>query len=359
MSDDRLQRSKYMLGKPGEVVSPDHFASANVVIDARKYSYEGNWLFCSFSRPEVPAARIGFARGKFDWRDYGIESLPVTQDAFFYRVEVIKGDRLYACVLSDPSLGTAVKSDPGRLHVTLDSGGRRVLSLEGWPRPHFGFQNLEGTLKADLSLDARNLFVWPDMILPHNTFSMCVGTGALKGTLLLDGAEIEVEGTGFYDHPRTVVEATGGPPVGWYLYAPIGFPDGTHVLSYFCMDGRGRKDYVYSKGFLARPDGKRFWLAENRVHGLKLNSEGLPLAWECELAGADASIRYQAKTAQLQLGQGWGDAAPDAQHEKYTALPSLMRVEGECTMGGAKFPLSNGTGIAEFVVRPGYHPVLP
>jgi hypothetical protein len=359
MVDDRFQRSKYMLGSPGKMVDPGSSASANLLIDTRKYSYEGNWLFCSFSRPDLPAARIGFGRGKFDWRDYGIESLPVSQDAFFYRVEVIKDNRLYACVLSDPSLGSALQSDPERLQIALDSGGHRVLSLEGWPQSRWRFQNLDGSLKVNLSLDVRRLVIWPDMLLPHNTFSMCVGTGILKGTVHLEGTEVEVKGTGCYDHPRTVVEPNGVPPFGWYLYTPVGFADGAHVLTYHCVDGLGHKDNIYSQGFLVLPDGRSFWLTESNVHGLSLSTKGLPLSWESEMAAPGVLVRYQVKVADLRLARGWGDAAPDAPPGKYDALPLLMRAEGECTVGGARFPLSKGTGIAEFVVRAGYQPLLP
>ena len=356
---ERSQGSKYLVGSPGHIVSPADFDPSNVLMNPREYSYEGNWLFCSFSQPDLPAARIGFGRGKFDWRDYGLESLPVSQDAFFYRVEIVRGDGLYACVLSDPSLGSSVQSDPARMHMALDWEDHRVFSLEGWPRSSWRFQNIDGSLRADLMLDTRNLVVWPDMLLPGNTFAMSVGTGPLSGTVELEGDRIVVDGVGFYDHPRTVIEHTGGPAFGWYLYAPVCFADGTHVLSYHCRDGSGRKDSVYSQGILVRPDGRRFWLTDSSVHGLSLNAKGLPQSWQCELTGSGALVRYRVKIVELRLLHGWGDAAPDAPPGKYPALPLLMKAEGECEIGGVRSPLSNGTGIAEFVVRTGYEPGPP
>jgi hypothetical protein len=64
------------------------------------------------------------------------------------------------------------------------------------------------------------------------------------------------------------------------------------MLSYYCEDGVGRKDNVYSQGFLVRPDGRRFWLTDSSVRGLRLSDKDLPLSWQSEMAGPGVSIHY-------------------------------------------------------------------
>lgn len=357
-ADPRLRESRVLIGRPGVICGSDEFATSNVVI-SDQYSYEGNWLFCMFSQPEVVAARIGFGRGKMDWRDYGLDSAPISDEALFSRIEVITPEGIYAYLFSDPASGRAVDSKGSSLNVRLNDGKAGLIRLTGWPVTHWHFRNPQGTLEADLKVQMKDLVVWPDFVMPRNTFGMCVGTCAIAGSIRVENRTVNVSGAGIYDHPRIVVQPNPVVPFGWYLYAPIRFADGTLVASYYSENDLGQKDSIYSAGFLSLPDGSRHWLQSCQARRLKVGQDRLPLSWETGLKGANVSLEYRVEIVQVPLARGWGGADPQVSTRKYVAYPLLMTVEGECRIGSRTIPLSKGCGIAEFLVRTGYNPSYP
>jgi hypothetical protein len=50
------------------------------------------------------------------------------------------------------------------------------------------------------------MLVWPDCVLPRNTFGMCLGTSRVKGIVHIEGADFSVKGSGIFDHPRIQVQ---------------------------------------------------------------------------------------------------------------------------------------------------------
>jgi hypothetical protein len=82
-----------MSGQPGVFRRPEEFPLANVVIAPDRYSYEGNWLFCSFNHSELLGARVGFGKGTIDWR---LDDAPMTESALFCRAEVVTAKGIYA-----------------------------------------------------------------------------------------------------------------------------------------------------------------------------------------------------------------------------------------------------------------------
>jgi len=345
--------SALMIGRPGELMSPDSFPASNVIMVRELYSYEGNWLSCSFPQQDIPAARLGFGLGKFDWADYGLAQ-PVSPDALFYRIEVLTPEGLYACIVADESKGAAVESDAGRMDIRLRQDGHAWFRVAGWPEMEWHFESPDAALGADLAVSPHHVVLWPDMVMPRNTFALCLASCVVKGTVSISGRRVAVNGFGFYDHPRIVVQAHSAPPFGWYLYAPLRFADGTLVVSYYCEDGLGRKDAVYSAGVLVSPDGTSAWLPHSQVRRLQIDDANLPAGWEAQLGSDRISITYRVKVKKPRLAQGWGDAAGE-----YPAFPLLMQAEGECWSSSGARPLRGGSGIAEFVVRAGYQPQYP
>lgn len=356
-SDQRLLTSAVLAGRPGHIFGSEAFDSSNVIMAPARFNYEGNWLFCMFSQPEVTAARIGFGRGKMDWRDYGLENAPISGNALFCRIEVVAAGGIHAYVLSDAASGQAVESKTDTLDVRFYDGGVELFHLTGWPSSHWYFRNPQDTVEVDLTVEVKNLVVWPDFLMPRNTFGMCVGTSGIAGHIRLENRRIPVAGAAFYDHPRIVLQTNPVAPFGWYLYAPIRFTDGTLVASYYSEDGLGRKDEAYSAGFLTLPDGSCHWLQSCQVRKLRVDEDGLPVSWESELEGAGVAIRYRVEIVPVPLVRGWGGADPA--QGKYVAYPLLMAVEGECVIGSRANVLTGGRGIAEFLVRTGYELSYP
>lgn len=359
MSEASHRSSAYMVGPVAQALPADRFAFENVLLTRDRYTYEGNWLFCVFDQPDVVAARIGFGLGKFHWQDYGLEVPEDTTIPLVYRLEVVTPAGVHACLYSDPHQGAAVQSDPAAMEIRFRTNNLELFHLHGWPQMSWRFRNQDASIAAELQLSLNTMAVWPDCIMQTNTFSMCIGTCTLSGAISLGGRSFEVTGGAVFDHPRVVVRPNAVPPFGWYLYAPVRFPDGTFVVSYYAEDGLGKKDEPYSTGFIALPDGSSRWLKSVQVSRVRTGEDGLPVAWEAQLVGDGVSISYRTRIEDLSSCDSSSSSSPDRPAGKYVAFPQLMEVEGECRMDGVTKALNRGSGIAEFLARKDHQPVFP
>jgi hypothetical protein len=351
--------SAVLIGTPGAITPAGQFPLSNVVVAPDYYSYEGNWLFCAFAQSDILAARIGFGRGKMDWRDYGLEAAPISANAFFSRIEIITSQGIYAYLSADSDSGQSLQSNPTVLDLRFSHGQRDLIRLFGWPITRWQFQNPEGTLRADLTVQLNQLTVWPDFVMPNNIFGVSVGSAAVSGSVCIEGKSAAVDGSAVFDHPRIVVQRNAVPPFGWYLYSPIQFARGIQLACYYSEDGIGQRDEIYSAGMMVWKDGKGHWMPESRVSNLKLDSDGLPVQWETQLKGENSSASFSVKVRPLPLARGWGDADPSKTAGKYVAYPLLMEAEGEAELPSQKLRLEQGRGIAEFLVRKGLQPKFP
>ena len=359
MEYNRLERSAVLTGRPGVFRRPEEFPISNVVIAPDRYSYEGNWLFCSFNHPDLLGARVGFGRGRIDWRDYGLDEAPMTENALFCRVEVVTAKGIYAYLSSSSTSGQNVRLVPDRIDVQFEADGNQLIHLTGWPKMHWKFRNPQGTLCVDLWAQVDGMLVWPDCVLPRNTFGMCLGTCRVKGNVHIEGGDFSVQGSGIFDHPRIQVEENKVAPFGWYLYSPVQFADGTQLACYYSQDGVGEPDLIYSAALLTSADGKACWLGDCKVVNLRLDADGLPVQWEILHGGEGTQVSLRVKIRQIPFLRGWGDAAPAKGQGKYVAYPLLMEVEGEARILNEHNPLQHGRGIAEFLVRKGLQPRFP
>jgi hypothetical protein len=203
------------------------------------------------------------------------------------------------------------------------------------------------------------MLVWPDCVLPRNTFGMCLGTSRVKGIVHIEGADFSVKGSGIFDHPRIQVQENKVAPFGWYLYSPVQFADGTQLACYYSQDGVGERDSIYLAALLTLGDRKACWLGDCKVANLKFDPDGLPVQWETLLSGEGTQVSLRVKICQLPFLQGWGHADPARAQGKYLAYPLLMEVEGEARILNERSPLQHGRGIAEFLVRKGLQPRFP
>jgi hypothetical protein len=356
---DRLEKSAVLLGRPGTFLPAGEFPLSNVVMAVDRYSYEGNWLFCTFAQSDILAARVGFGRGKMDWRDYGLEDAPRSANALFSRIEIITSQGIYAYFSSDPDAGKSLSSSATGLDLRLNRGQQDLIRMAGWPDTRWQFRNAEATLTTDLMVQMNQLTVWPDFLMPNNIFGVSVGSATVSGNICIDGERIAVAGTAVFDHPRIVVQPNAVAPFGWYLYAPIQFAEGIQLACYYSEDGTGQRDDVYSAGMMIWKDAQGCWLADCQVSNLKLDDDGSPVQWETQLMSKSCSASFSAKIRQLPLVRGWGEADPSRTQGKYVAYPLLMEVEGEAEFQGQRVRLEQGRGIAEFLVRKGLQPKFP
>ncbi len=360
-SDSRPRQSALMIGPVAAMLPVGEFPFENVLLDRDRYSYEGNWLFSTFDQADILATRIGFGLGRFHWEDYGLEAQPDSESSapISYRLEVITQAGVHACLYSDQQKGMAVRSDIKSIEINFCDNTSELFNLHGWPQMSWQFRNPDASIVAELQLGLIKMAVWPDCMMPNNTFSMCIGVGTVSGAISLEGKRVEVAGGGVYDHPRVVVGPNDVPPFGWYLYSPLRFPDGTFIVSYYAEDGLGKKDEHYSTGFLILPDGTCRWLNSAQIRRLDLGKDDLPVGWEAQLSGEGVTISYRTRIVGLSLVRASGLSDLDNQSGKYLAFPLLMETEGECKIDSVTKVLERGSGIAEFLVRKGYQPAFP
>ncbi len=359
MPDARPGQSSLMIGPVAEMLPVGKFPFENVLLARDRYSYEGNWLFSTFDHPDILAARIGFGLGQFHWEDYGLEAQPDSSAPISYRVEVITQAGVHACLISDQEKGVSVRSNSSAMEIKFHENQSEWFNLHGWPQMRWQFRSPDTSIVAELQVDLKNMAVWPDCVMPNNTFSMCIGVGTVSGAISLGGKRDEVSGGGVYDHPRVVVRPNAVPPFGWYLYSPLRFPGGTFVVSYYAEDGYGKKDKPYSTGFMSLPDGSCRWLKFAQISRLDLGKDDLPVGWESQLRGDGVTVSYRTRIIDLSLVRSSALSDRNQDSGKYLAFPLLMETEGEYTIGGVTKALERGSGIAEFLVRKGYHPVFP
>ena len=356
---ERGRQSALMIGPVAAMIPAGEFPCENVLLARDKYNYEGNWLFCTFDRLDILAARIGFGLGRFRWEDYGLEAQPDSSAPISYRLEVVTQAGVYACLYSDLRKGMTVRSDPASIKISFCDNTSELFNLHGWPDMSWRFWSPDASIAAELQLSLRKMAVWPDCVMPNNTFSMCIGIGTVSGAISLEGKRVEVAGGGVYDHPRVVVGSNNVPLFGWYLYSPLRFPDGSFIVSYYAEDGLGKKDEHYSTGFLILPDGTCRWLNSAQIRRLDLGKDDFPVGWEAQLSGEGVTIYYRTRIVDLPLVRSSGLSDLENQSGKYLAFPLLMETEGECKIGTVTRVLERGSGIAEFLVRKGYSPAFP
>jgi len=350
-----MGHSALMSGAVGEVLKLAEFPRENVWPNPPRYTYEGDWLFCCFDDPAIRAARIGFGQGGFRWEDYGLPASADLRVPVAYRVELITSAGVEACLFSGKFERHPVELSPSARRFRHE--GKELFRLEGWPQMHWRFQSPDGSLGADLEVVPRRVVVWPDCVMPHNTFSMCIGACDVNGSVSTAQGAVQVAGTAFYDHPRVLVEDNDVAPFGWYLYAPLRFLDGSMLAAYHMEDGRGAIDREYSAGFLTRPDGSGRWLASARFRNLRFGRDGNPSGWDAEVLGPGVEIHYAVRIEEIPLAKLWSSEPQEG--GKYLAFPLLMAAEGESVIDGMRSGLEGGTGIAEFLVRQDYQPVYP
>jgi hypothetical protein len=348
-----------MIGPVAAMVPVGEFPFENVLLARDRYSYEGNWLFCTFDQDDIRAARVGCGLGRFHWEDYGLDAHPDSSAPISYRLEVITPAGVHACLYTDQRKGTAVRSDSTSIDIQFRDNTSELFNLHGWPEMSWRFRSPEASIAAELQLSLKKMAVWPDCVMPNNTFSMCIGVGTVSGDVFLGGKRIEVVGGGVYDHPRVVVDSHNVPLFGWYLYSPLRFPDGSFIVSYYAEDGLGKKDEHYSTGFLSLPDGTCRWLNSAQIRRLDFGKDDLPVGWDAQLSGEGVTISYRTRIVDLALVRSSDLSDLDSQSGKYLAFPLLMETEGECKIDSVTRVLERGSGIAEFLVRKGYQPAFP
>lgn len=342
-------RSPLLDGSIGETVSAAVFPRSNWIMDETRYDYEGNWAFCLLDDPEISGARFGFGRGPFDTRDYG-GAKPPSRDHFLLQIELMFRDGAVLWFGNELFKGTQVRSDPNRLDVWLESGGKELFRIQGWPAMQWDFGSADGEAEVHARIGLRQVTILPDCIMPRNRFAMWVAFGSIEADVRHRDRQRRVTGTVFYDHPRIKVEANEVPPLGWYLYTPIRLSDGSCIAAYHAEDSRGRRMDDYSFCLYVDNVGRCRWLSSQAVMEMATDADGRLKRWKNAWQGEGLTIRAESEVRDTTIFRSWGSAKAPQTRRDYENVPLIFDAHVSIEHPGEALSLT-GTGLAEYLVH--------
>jgi hypothetical protein len=338
------QPSLTFAGVVGRTYAAAAFPQQDLLIDPRRFDSEGNWAFCRFASEEVPAVRMGFQRGGFNIGTTGREP---DRELLQLHLEVMSrdGGRLWLPTGRYPA--SAAVTDPDKLDVRLEHGGREIFRIRGWPEMEWYFRSEEGELEADLQVVIDTVTILPDCLLPRCVFSMWETMGSAKGQVRAGDRKVPVEGKVFYDHPRIVHAVRPVAPRKMYLYTTMYFEDGSGLFGYLAVDERGQAIPYYCFGVFIAPSGKGSFLPQARTHGLEVGPDHIPTGWSLDWKGGEVAVTAEITVRDLPLIKAWGAAGAPRQRSQFIIYPLVL--DGKATLVEAgRTRLLAGYGLAEY-----------
>ncbi|MEJ2707234.1 MAG: hypothetical protein P8074_06435 [Anaerolineales bacterium] len=356
MSSNEIEkRSRNFSGQVGTIIPPRQFPVENYSIDESRYNSEGNWAFCRFFNEQVYAARLGFQRGAFDLRDYGVA--PV--DSYLQlHLELMMDEGAVSWIATGQYRPEQVALKKGSLDLRLTDGGKQIFHVQGWPDMRWHFQSDDGILEADLGFDLLDVIILPDCLLQHNLFAMWLATGRVKGNVRFHDRNIPVEGVVFYDHPRITVTPNDVSPRQWYLYTPLFFQDGSILFSYYTVDDQERRVLGYSFGMYITADGDGLWLPSTRLSNLKFDQDGLPEIWQLAWQVGEFRLAVEVSVKPTSIQRIWGSPELPKTRSDFVYIPLVLDAVARVFRDGEQQTLS-GVGLSEYWHMPGVDRIEP
>ena len=219
--------SPLFTGKIGNVVLPVNFHTSNYIINSTKYDYEGNWAFCSFTHNLIYSARFGFGCGKFVTSDYGQSFSWEPKSIMVTHIELMTANGAVLWICNDKFTPEQIKMEKDRMGIYLFDMEDYIFRIEGWPNMRWYFMSNDREISVDMCIDLKHVIILPDNLLQHNLYAMWVAVGEIRGTIRIEDNNYNVDGVVFYDHPRIIIRSHDVLPLGWYLYTPTYFNDGS------------------------------------------------------------------------------------------------------------------------------------
>lgn len=320
--------------------------TGDVRSDAAKFDYEGNWLFCVFDGPELFAARLGFGRGGIDTTDFGGPS-SVDPQRLFFHLELLTDQGAVVFVDQDHRASHIVQG-AGPMDVTLDSGGRRLISISGWPNMTWHFQSPDAEAEIQMSVVAERGVVLPDLLMKHNRFAMWVNICKARGQARFGQRIMKFQGTAFFDHPRINLETIDTTHLRTLFYTPMTLSDGSRLLTYRTTDTQGRDRADYCFAWLLEPDGRGHWMTMRSFEMPPVDAEGKPVSWHGVWTGASMTIDVTGRVHGTNILRSWGRKDAPQTREANDNLPLWFTAEVQVT-GAAATRTLTGRGVAEYI----------
>ena len=345
-----LTRSPHFEGTIGEVLPAARFSASNLLMDAARYDYEGNWAFCRFEGEEIVAGRFGFGRGAFDGHDYG-GTKPPDRSRMLLHIELMTRDGAVLWLADGRYPASRIVSAKDRMDIRMEDGGREIFHIEGWPRMKWHMCSDDNEVEVHLEMEMRTTTILPDCVMPRNRFAMWLAIGAIECRARIGSHETRVQGIAFLDHPRTMLERSSVAPFGFYLYTPILFEDGSTLAGYYCHDGQGRRVAEYSFGLHLDPSGRGTWLDCTELGAFAFDEDQQPRRWRQKWEARGLVIEVESVVRATSIRKVWGAADAPKTRRENMVFPLVFDSQASVREGGGEKRLRGG-GLAEFVIHP-------
>jgi hypothetical protein len=287
---------------------------------------------------------MGFQRGGFN---IGTSERAVDRELLQLHLEVMgrDGARLWLPTGRYPASG--VLNDLESLDVRLQSGGKEIFRLRGWPTMEWFFRSDDGDLEADFEVAIDTVTILPDCLLPRCVFSMWETMGSARGTVRIGARKLDVVGKVFYDHPRIVNDVRQVAPRKMYLYTTMYFEDGSGMFGYHAVDEQDRPIPYYCFGVYLDPAGRGSFLPEAKTRGLEIGADNIPTRWSLEWNGSGAAVEAEIAVQDLPLLKAWGSKNAPRRRSDFIIFPLVLDGKALVATGGRSRRLA-GWGLAEY-----------
>ncbi|MFN8620819.1 MAG: hypothetical protein U0869_08765 [Chloroflexota bacterium] len=337
--------SRVFDGRVGQTVAATAVTDHDLRIDPARYPSEGEWAFCRFDDPAIPALRMGFQRGGFNiWPD----DRPVDANLLQLHLEVMTADGALLWLPTGTIPAAELQLIPGSRDLRLAPGGTEILSITGWPHVTWHARSADGELETHLEVDVRTTTVLPDCVLPHAVFAMWETAGSATGWVRIGERTTPVRGRVFHDHTRVIHRHHAVPPRRMYLYTTLALDDGSAVFGYHAVDSDGRPIPDYCFGIHVDPAGQGTFLARTADLAIELDADGLPARWRIDWATDDdgLAVRAEVRVRPLPLLRAWGGPGTPADLRAFPIVPLVLDADVE--VRDAHGPRTvTGAGVAE------------
>ena len=340
----RTRRSAAFVGPVGVAVPAATVSERDYLIDADLYPSEGNWAFCRFESDEIPAIRLGFELGGFN---PGPVAATPNRTYLQLHLEVMTREGALFWLPSGKHGSQEVVSDPDRLDVRLEAGGREVFRLQGWPDIACHFSSDDGDLEVDLRFELTTVSVLPDALLPHCVFAMWESMGRAHGQARYLDRRVALEGTVFFDHPRVIEEPHDVAPRQMYIYTTLRLEDGGGLFGYYAIDALTRpiEDYCFCVYLDAAGNGRL--LSHGVLARLDLDEDGIANGWQVTWRDAGLMLDADVSVRPGPILRSWGGPHAPQTRREFGFPPLVLDAAVRVRQGDTVRDL-RGWGLAEY-----------
>ena len=338
------QDSRVFRGKVGRTYAAGDFDADDYLLDRSRFDSEGDWAFCRFSSPQIPAVRFGYQLGSFD-----IGPEPGARDASLLQLhlEVLTADGGHLWVPTGRFSGDLLDSSADTKDVKLSVDGTEIMRISGWPQMSWQMRSDDDELEVSLEVDIGTVTVLPDCLLPQSVFAMWETLGEARGFVRVGSNRVDVEGHMFFDHTRVRHVRHAVRPRATYLYTTLALDDGSGIFGYHALDESGLPIDYYCFGIHVDATGRGTFLETAEVSRVEYDDDGLPCAWHLDWHGEELAVEASVSVRPLPFKRGWGGPSAPTSRAKWTIFPLVLDSTVRVTRPGATTELS-GHGLAEY-----------